>query len=222
MHVLAPDRVRVAPRERRPHLDDAQLLPLLEVRVPIEEVLARRPAPEEQQRLHDVPARPLLHGALLQEAAHRREPRARREHDHRDARVLGRVERGGRGAHGELDDVPRAEPREEVGRDAEEGLRLSGQGWRLDDADRERRALRVVQWGGRDGVLPDAHRGEHLEVRAEGQLNVRVFLEDLEDADPCDQNLLRVGSLQVLNGSLRRVGRFDGQKDAEIASGRRL
>ena len=190
MHILAPNRVLVAPRERRPHLDDAQLLPLLQVRVPVQEVLVRGTTPEEEQRLCDVPARLLLHRTLLQEAAHRREPGPRGEHDHRDTGVLWRVEPRCRRADGELDDVAWAEPREEVRRNAEERLRLARQSGRLDDANRQRRSLRVVEGRRRDGVLPDAHRGEHLEVGAERELEVCVRLENVKDADTFSEDLL--------------------------------
>ena len=190
MHILAPNRVLVAPRERRSHLDDAQLLPLLQVRIPVQEVLVRRAAPEEEQRLRDVPARLLLHGTLLQEAAHRREPGPRGEHDHRDAGVLWGMEPGRRRADGELDDVAWAEPREEVRRNAEERLRPARQSGRLDDANRQRRSLRVVEGRRRDGVLPDAHRGEHLEVGAERELEVCVRLENVKDADTFSEDLL--------------------------------
>ena len=62
-----------------------------------------------------------------------------------------------------LDAVARAEAREVRRRDAEERLRPPGERGRVEDADGQRDVLRVPERGGRDRVLADAHRGEHLE-----------------------------------------------------------
>ena len=66
------------------------------------------------------------------------------------------------------------------------------------------------------------HRGEHLEVGAEGQLDFWVGLEEVEDADSFRENLVGISGDEVVESSLGGAGGLQGGEQTEIASCRRL
>lgn len=62
MHILAAKRVLRRSGERRPHVDDPELRPRLEVRVGVQAVFPRGAAPEEHQPRGSHSSTPRVHG----------------------------------------------------------------------------------------------------------------------------------------------------------------
>jgi hypothetical protein len=110
LHVFAPGGLVRAAGERRAHVDDTLLHPLLELRVRVQVVLARSAATVEQEHRTRVAASRALQGALLNEPAERRETTARAEHNHRYCRVVREMERRVRCADAKGDAVTDAQP----------------------------------------------------------------------------------------------------------------
>ena len=222
MYVATSLRVPSRPRERRSHIDDPQLHPFLQVRIPVDEVLLRVPAPKEQQVRRHLPPRPLLHRPLLQEPPHRCEPGPGRDHDERYRRVRRRVEVYVRRTHRQLHLVARLETGEVRGRDAEEGFGAARERWSVHDAEGQSDSLGVPEWGRGDGVLADTHGGEHLEERRECESDVLVLLEDVEDAKASLEHLLGVVGREVLQSLGGRVRVLRLEEDVEVALRRGL
>ena len=201
----------LGPRKRRSDVDRADGTPLLQLGIRVQIVLGRVPTAIEQQHLPDVPPSAALdlRRALLDEPAHGREPRSGAEQDERHARVGGERERRRGRADGDLHEVPRAERGQKVGRDTQEvGPRPRERG-RRHDRDGEGAVARVPERRGRDGVLPHAHGGQHVDKCTEGDRQRGVGHEDVEYAETFVDDCCLVILDQVFDGGFDRpVRRF--------------
>ena len=159
--------------------------------VGVEQVDLRVAAAEEQQRRAHGDALVALRGTVLQEAAERREPGPRPDHDHRRVRVLRRVERDAGRADEDEDgavlrqvrEVSRADPGERAG---------AGAGRPAQHADGDAAGVRAGQGRGGDGVVARAQRRQHVEELRERQRAGREGLQQVEQRPVRREHLVAV------------------------------
>ena len=156
--------------------------------VGIDEVVLGMAAAEEQHRRTQVASLRLERGALAQEAAERREARARPDHDDRRRRIdrqaeahLGLLHEGlHRGAAGLAQQV--------IGADAVIDARARARR-PLDHRHGDGAAIAVGHRRRRDRVVARRHQRQHFEERRERQLAGRMLFQQVEHGLALGQNL---------------------------------
>jgi hypothetical protein len=223
LNILASFTVLNLFRERGTDVEDAELSPLGKISFAIEIIDIWRAASVEQGHIAYVPTCFLLQRTLLYEATHGRQTRTSTEHDDGGGRILRRVEGSRGGTDGHEDFLADREVGEISGSDTEEfTFRIVVEGGSLDDADGESDVLGVPERGGRDGILTNAHSGEHLEVFTEGEFDgFFVLLKDVENTDPLGEEELLVVGLEVFQaGADGLILNYSEELDEVASSGR--
>ena len=145
-------------------------------------------AAEEQHRRAQARALRFSRGALLQEAAERRKPRAGADHDDRHRRIVRQAEAGLGLADRGMNGVADAAAREIVRADAPVDAAARTRG-RLDHGDGDAAARRIARGRGRDRIIARRQQRQHFEVGMERQFAGRIFLQQVEHRFASGQNL---------------------------------
>jgi len=91
-----------------------------------------------------------------------------------------------------MDGVTGARLCEVVGCDAEELSGAAAFGWEFDDGDGDGDMVGLPEGRAGDRVLADAHGREEGEERCEGNVDFRIELEDVEDAEVLFEDLVTI------------------------------
>ncbi len=209
----------MAAGERVLHPDEAALLVVAQL-VGVEQVDLLVAAAEEQQRGAHRHALVAQRGPVLEEAAERREPGARPDHDHRRVRVLRRPERDARGAD-EGEDGAVLRQRRQVARAGPGERAAAGSGRPAQHADGDAARVRIGQRRGGDGVVAGPQRRQHVEELRERQRARRERLEQVEQRPVGGVHPVAVGvaARQLLErGLLLRVVGVAGEGGDVVAA----
>lgn len=150
LDIFASTRLRRGTRKRRPHVNDSQLDPFLQIRVGIEVILLGVATPKEQKTLGNFSTCFLLRRALLEEPSHRGQTRASTEHHEGNGGIIWRMERSVGRANCQLNFVTWYETGQIGGSNTEERLAATRDSRSDNDADSKSDTLRVGEWGRRD------------------------------------------------------------------------